>query len=83
MDPYFDYEQKRKQEQMKTIMNIPVTQFEFSVRSRNCLEKMGIETLGDLTKVSEVELLSSKPKTSRGSPSTSTFETLEFPLDCL
>ncbi len=60
MDPYFDYEQKRRQEQMKTIMNIPVSQFELSVRSRNCLEKMGIETLGDLTKVSEIELLSSK-----------------------
>ena len=60
MDPLFDYEQKRRQEQMKTIMNIPVSQFELSVRSRNCLEKMGIETLGDLTRVSEVELLNSK-----------------------
>ena len=60
MDPFFDYEQKRRQEQMKTIMNIPVSQFELSVRSRNCLEKMGIETLGDLTKVSEMELLGSK-----------------------
>ncbi|MGI9517671.1 MAG: DNA-directed RNA polymerase subunit alpha C-terminal domain-containing protein [Pirellulaceae bacterium] len=60
MDPFFDYEQKRRQEQLKTIMNIPVSQFELSVRSRNCLEKMGIETLGDLTKVSELELLGSK-----------------------
>ena len=60
MDPFFDYEQKRRQEQMKTIMSIPVSQFELSVRSRNCLEKMGIETLGDLTKVSELELLGSK-----------------------
>ena len=60
MDPFFDYEQKRRQEQIKTIMNIPVSQFELSVRSRNCLQKMGIETLGDLTKVSEAELLGSK-----------------------
>ncbi len=60
MDPFFDYEQKRRQEQMKTIMNIPVSQFELSVRSRNCLEKMGIDTLGELTKVSELELLGSK-----------------------
>ena len=60
MDPFFDYEQKRRQEQLKTIMNIPVSQFELSVRSRNCLEKMGIQTLGDLTKVSELELLGSK-----------------------
>ncbi len=60
MDPFFDYEQKRRQEQLKTIMNIPVSQFELSVRSRNCLQKMGIDTLGDLTKVSEMELLNSK-----------------------
>jgi DNA-directed RNA polymerase subunit alpha len=60
LDPFFDYEQKRRQEQLKSIMNIPVAQFELSVRSRNCLEKMGIQTLGDLTKVSELELLSSK-----------------------
>ncbi len=60
MDPFFDYEQKRRQEQLKSIMNIPVSQFELSVRSRNCLEKMGIQTLGDLTKVSELELLGSK-----------------------
>ena len=45
---------------MKSIMNIPVSQFELSVRSRNCLEKMGIDTLGELTKVSELELLGSK-----------------------
>ncbi len=60
MDPFFDYEQKRRQEQIKTIMNIPVSQFELSVRSRNCLQKMGIDTLGDLTKVTEAELLGSK-----------------------
>ncbi len=60
MDPFFDYEQKRRQEQLKSIMNIPVAQFELSVRSRNCLEKMGIQTLGDLTKVSELDLLGSK-----------------------
>jgi DNA-directed RNA polymerase subunit alpha len=31
-----------------------------SVRSRNCLKKMNIRTLGDLTRVSEASLLSSK-----------------------
>ncbi len=39
---------------------IPVTDFELSVRSRNCLKKMNIRTLGDLTRVSEQQLLSSK-----------------------
>jgi DNA-directed RNA polymerase subunit alpha len=37
-----------------------VTDFELSVRVRNCLEKMNIRTLGDLTRVSEAQLLASK-----------------------
>jgi DNA-directed RNA polymerase subunit alpha len=41
-------------------MEIPVTDFELSVRSRNCLKKMNIRTLGDLTRVTEAQLLSSK-----------------------
>ncbi|MCP3692408.1 MAG: RNA polymerase subunit alpha domain protein, partial [Planctomycetaceae bacterium] len=40
--------------------NIPVTDFELSVRSRNCLQKMGVMTLGDLARTSEQTLLSSK-----------------------
>ena len=31
------------------MLSVPVTDFELSVRSRNCLQKMGIRTLGDLT----------------------------------
>lgn len=42
------------------MLDIPVTDFELSVRSRNCLKKMNIRTLGDLLKVSEQELLASK-----------------------
>src|SRR5207302_9180518 len=41
-------------------LEIPVTDFELSVRSRNCLKKMNIRTLGDLTRVTEQQLLSSK-----------------------
>jgi DNA-directed RNA polymerase subunit alpha len=37
-----------------------VTDFELSVRSRNCLQKMGLLTLGDLTRMTEQDLLSSK-----------------------
>jgi DNA-directed RNA polymerase subunit alpha len=37
-----------------------VTDFELSVRSRNCLKKMNIRTLGDLLKTTEQELLSYK-----------------------
>ncbi len=42
------------------VLEIPVTDFELSVRSRNCLKKMNIRTLGDLTRVNEPQLLSSK-----------------------
>ena len=60
MDEEYDYESDRRQEQMAQILKIPVNQFELSVRSRNCLEKMGIATLGDLTRITEQALLSSK-----------------------
>lgn len=41
-------------------MDIPISDFELSVRSRNCLKKMDIKTLGDLLRVTEQELLSFK-----------------------
>ena len=41
-------------------MEISVNEFELSVRSRNCLKKMSIRTLGDLLKTTEQELLSYK-----------------------
>jgi DNA-directed RNA polymerase subunit alpha len=41
-------------------LGVPVTDFELSVRSRNCLQKMGLLTLGDLTRTTEQELLGSK-----------------------
>jgi DNA-directed RNA polymerase subunit alpha len=41
-------------------MEIPITDFELSVRSRNCLKRMNIKTLGDLTRVTESQLLASK-----------------------
>lgn len=56
----FDEEAQRRQERMAAILSIPVTDFELSVRSRNCLQKMGVRTLGDLTRTSEQDLLASK-----------------------
>jgi DNA-directed RNA polymerase subunit alpha len=46
--------------QFKQVMETPITDFELSVRSRNCLKRMNIRTLGDLTRVSEMQLLASK-----------------------
>jgi DNA-directed RNA polymerase subunit alpha len=57
---YYDEEAERKDIKFSQILEVPVTDFELSVRSRNCLKKMNIRTLGDLTRVTEQQLLSSK-----------------------
>jgi DNA-directed RNA polymerase subunit alpha len=57
---YYDEESERRRDKRNQVLEIPVTDFELSVRSRNCLKKMNIRTLGDLIRHSEVELLSYK-----------------------
>jgi DNA-directed RNA polymerase subunit alpha len=57
---YYDEDAQRRNDRMGQVLGIPVTDFELSVRSRNCLQKMGIQTLGDLARTSEQELLASK-----------------------
>jgi DNA-directed RNA polymerase subunit alpha len=59
-DMYVDEEAQKRQDRLAQVLNIPVTDFELSVRSRNCLQKMGVRTLGDLTRTTEQELLASK-----------------------
>lgn len=59
-DVIFDEDAQRRRDKVSQMLNVPVTDFELSVRSRNCLQKMGIMTLGDLTIVTEIELLNSK-----------------------
>lgn len=59
-DMYYDEEAERGYDRLRQILEIPVTDFELSVRSRNCLRKMNIRTLGDLTRTTELALLSSK-----------------------
>lgn len=44
----------------RQILEVPITDFELSVRSRNCLKRMNIRTLGDLTRINENQLLTSK-----------------------
>jgi DNA-directed RNA polymerase subunit alpha len=60
MTQYYNPEEERDLSRFSQVLEIPVTDFELSVRSRNCLKKMNIRTLGDLTRVSEQQLLSSK-----------------------
>ena len=59
-DMYYDEDQARQEARMKQLLGRPVTDFELSVRSRNCLQAMNIQSLGDLTEISEQELLAGK-----------------------
>jgi DNA-directed RNA polymerase subunit alpha len=59
-DMYYDEEAQKKRDRLSQVLNVPVTDFELSVRSRNCLQKMGIQTLGDLARCTEQDLLASK-----------------------
>ena len=59
-DMYYDEEAEIGIRQLKTLLEIPVTDFELSGASRNCLRCMNIRTLGDLTRTTEAALLASK-----------------------
>jgi DNA-directed RNA polymerase subunit alpha len=56
----FDEDSEKRTEKRNALLETPVTDFELSVRARNCLKKMNIRTLGDLLKITEAELLSYK-----------------------
>jgi len=57
---YYDEDSLKQAQRLEQLLNRPVTDFELSVRSRNCLAVMGINSLGDLTRVNEQELLAGK-----------------------
>ena len=57
---YYDEDLEKKEDRLNQILRIPITDFELSVRARNCLNKMQITTLGDLVQKTEQELLSYK-----------------------
>jgi DNA-directed RNA polymerase subunit alpha len=60
LNMFYDEEYERKRDKFQQVLDMPISDFELSVRSRNCLKKMGIRTLGDLTRITEAELLSYK-----------------------
>ncbi|MEN6332923.1 MAG: DNA-directed RNA polymerase subunit alpha C-terminal domain-containing protein [Phycisphaerales bacterium] len=57
---FYDEEREKKRSRKNQILETPISDFELSVRSRNCLRKMNIRTLGDLLNITEAELLSYK-----------------------
>ncbi len=60
MNMQYDEFQERSRVKRDAIMDTPVADFELSVRSRNCLKKMNINSLGDLLRITETELLAYK-----------------------
>jgi DNA-directed RNA polymerase subunit alpha len=57
---YYDEDGDRRGDRKNAVLDIPLSDFELSVRSRNCLKKMNLRSLGDLLKTTEQELLSYK-----------------------
>ncbi|MDX2115341.1 MAG: DNA-directed RNA polymerase subunit alpha C-terminal domain-containing protein [Planctomycetota bacterium] len=57
---FIDEEHDRDVAKRNALLDTPVTDFELSVRARNCLKKMNIRTLGDLLRITEAELMAYK-----------------------
>jgi len=57
---FYDEEKEKRRDRRIQILETPISDFELSVRSRNCLRKMKLETIGDLLNITEAELLSYK-----------------------
>lgn len=60
LDMYYDETERKENERLEAILRIPCSEFELSVRSRNCLAKMNVRTLGDMARKTEQELLAYK-----------------------
>ena len=56
----YDEESEKRVTRKLQILETPISDFELSVRSRNCLKKMNINTLGDLLRTTESDLLAFK-----------------------
>jgi DNA-directed RNA polymerase subunit alpha len=57
---YYDEEHEATREMRSAILDTPISDFELSVRSRNCLKQMNLNTIGDLLRISEPKLLAYK-----------------------
>ncbi len=60
LDTIVDDDLQKEVQRRVEILQIPISDFELSVRSRNCLAKMQIRTLGDLVQKTGQELLDYK-----------------------
>ncbi len=60
MNMFIDVGKSRRMQRLEEIFSIPVSHFELSARSQNCLERLDIRTLGGLAQVTPDELLNEK-----------------------
>lgn len=60
MTMLYDEDRERNREAHSAVLDVPISEFELSVRSRNCLKQMDINTIGDLLRVTEQKLLAYK-----------------------
>jgi DNA-directed RNA polymerase subunit alpha len=56
----YDEEKEKRLDRRAKILETPISDFELSVRSRNCLKRMNIATIGDLLRTTEADLLAYK-----------------------
>ena len=54
---YYSPEEEQQSSEYLQVMELPIADFELSIRSRNGLQRLNIRTLGDLTRVTEAQLL--------------------------
>ena len=57
---YYDEAIERRHTRTAALLETPLSEFELSARCRSCLEKMNVRTLGDLTRLTEEEITTSK-----------------------
>jgi DNA-directed RNA polymerase subunit alpha len=57
---YYDEDSAREAARLETLLARPISDFELSVRSRNCLQAINVQTLGDLTRSTEEDLLNGR-----------------------
>ena len=52
-----EVEAEDKEDKVQKLLNMPINEIELSVRSHNCIQSANIETIGDLARLSETEML--------------------------
>jgi DNA-directed RNA polymerase subunit alpha len=57
---YYDENKRKEEERLASVLQTPITDFELSLRSQKCLDKMKVRNLGDLVSWPEHELLAQK-----------------------